>query len=132
MTNEMQDYLPPNPPHPPPAEPVGASYSPWSFDPQWGPPSWPPTPQRPSGSAGLRRTALAAFAIICVGAGGGTAWALTTTSASTPSSNGSTVTPGNSNGTGNTPSTGNTNPSTGSISAATVAKIELGVGGHHR
>jgi S1-C subfamily serine protease len=124
MTNEMQDYLPPNPPPPPPAEPVGASYSPWSFDPQWGPPSWPPTPQRPSGSSGLRRTALAAFAIICVGAGGGTAWALTTTSASTPSSNGSTLTPGNSNGTGNPPSIGSTNPSTGSISAATVAKID--------
>jgi S1-C subfamily serine protease len=127
MTNDMQDYLPPTPP-PPPDEPAGVSYSPWSSDPQWGPPVWTPTPQRPRG-AGLRRTALAVFAIACVGAGGGTAWALTTASVNNPSGSpsGNSNSIGNNPGTGNNPSSGNGTPSTGSISAATIAKIDAAV-----
>ena len=65
-------------------EPAGGYYSPWSADPAWGPPTWPPA-QHAKGGSGFRRTALAVFAIACVGAGGGTAWALTTTSATSPS-----------------------------------------------
>lgn len=124
MTNEMHDFLPPDPP-PPPSEAAGAAYGPWSSDPQWGPPSWPPAPQRGRGSSGFRRTALAVFAIACVGAGGGTAWALTTTSASTPSttlpSGGSTGTGGATNGGGSVPSTG------GALSAATIAKLDSAI-----
>src|ERR1039457_5771819 len=127
MTNEMQDYVPHDPP-PPPGEPAGAVYGHWSSDPQSGPPSWPPTPQRPRGS-GFRRTALAAFAIACVGAGGGTAWALTTASTSSPSTS---SLPGGSTGTGgatnNTPSgTGSTPAAGGTNSAAAVAKIDAAV-----
>src|SRR5579863_3480205 len=124
MTNEMQDYRPHDPPPPPPAEPAGGYYSPWSADPTWGPPTWPPTQQAKSGS-GFRRTALAVFAIACVGAGGGTAWALTTTSASGPS----TASQGSgSTGTGqNTGGNSGTSPSTGTISAATVARIDSAV-----
>jgi S1-C subfamily serine protease len=124
MTNEMQEFLPPDPP-PPPGEPAGAAYGQWSSDPQWGPPSWPPAPQRGRGGSGFRRTALAVFAIACVGAGGGTAWALTTTSASTPSTTlpagGSTGTGGGTNGGGSVPSTG------GALSAATVAKLDSAI-----
>src|SRR5579862_6796565 len=120
MTSEMQDYFPPDPP-PPPDEPAGVSYSPWSYDPQWGPPSWSPAPQRTRGS-GFRRTALAAFAIACVGAGGGTAWALTTASISNPSNpSGSSNNIGGLPGIGNNPGSGNGSPSTGTISAATIA-----------
>ena len=130
MTYDMQEYPPLDPP-PPPGEPAGAVYGPWSSNPSWGPPSWPPTPQRPRRGSGLRRTALAAFAIACVGAGGGTAWALTTASidnhsTGTPSS-GSTGTGGGfPNGLGNQP-TGSV-PSTGSsLSTATIAKIDSAV-----
>jgi S1-C subfamily serine protease len=123
MTNEMQDYRPNDPPPPPPAEPVGGYYSPWSADPTWGPPTWPPSQQAKSGT-GFRRTALAVFAIACVGAGGGTAWALTTTSASSPS----TASQGSgSTGTGQNPGGNGTAPSTGAISAATVAQIDSAV-----
>jgi S1-C subfamily serine protease len=123
MTNEMQDYRPNDPPPPPPAEPYGGYYSPWSADPTWGPPTWPPSQQAKSGS-GFRRTALAVFAIACVGAGGGTAWALTTTSASSPS----TASQGSgSTGTGQNPGGSSTSPSTGTISAATVAQIDSAV-----
>lgn len=125
MTNEMQDYLPPAPP-PPPGEPAGAYYHPWSSDPQWGPPSWPPARQRASGGSGFRRTALAVFAIACVGAGGGTAWALTTASITHPStaSNlpGGSLFPGGSTGT-QTPSSGN-GTSTGTVSASTIARLD--------
>jgi S1-C subfamily serine protease len=123
MTNEMQDYHPNDPPPPPPTEHAGGYYSPWSSDPTWGPPTWPPSPQAKSGS-GFRRTALAVFAIACVGAGGGTAWALTTTAAS----NSTASQPSGSTGTGQNPggSSGNS-PSTGTISAATVAQIDSAV-----
>jgi len=120
MTDEMQDYRPNDPP-PPPGEPAGGYYSPWSADPLWGPPSWPPPQQAPRGS-GFRRTALAVFAIACVGAGGGTAWALTTTSASSPSTASQP-----SGGTGQNPGSGGVTPSTGTISAATVAQIDSAV-----
>ncbi|MFZ0181070.1 MAG: trypsin-like peptidase domain-containing protein [Candidatus Dormiibacterota bacterium] len=124
MTNEMHDFLPPDPP-PPPADPAGAAYGPWSSDPQWGPPSWPPAPHRGRGSSGFRRTALAVFAIACVGAGGGTAWALTTTSASSPST---TLPSGGSTGTGAAPNSGGTVPSTGgALSAATIAKLDSSI-----
>jgi len=124
MTNEMHDLLPPDPP-PPPSEPAGAAYGPWSSDPQWGPPSWPSAPQRGRGSSGFRRTALAVFAIACVGAGGGTAWALTTTSATTPSP---TLPAGGSTGTGGAPSSGGAVPSTGgTLSAATIAKLDSSI-----
>jgi S1-C subfamily serine protease len=126
MTNEMQEYPPYNPP-PPPDEPAGAAYGHWSSDPQWGPPSWPPTPQNKRGRSGLRRTALAAFAIACVGAGGGTAWALTTASITSRTPSGSSPS-GGSTGTGNTPGTGSQIPSAGgALSAATVARIDSSV-----
>jgi hypothetical protein len=127
MTNEMQEFLPHDPP-PPPGEPAGAVYGHWSSDPQWGPPAWPPAAQRPRGS-GFRRTALAVFAIACVGAGGGTAWALTTASIS----NNSTGTqPGGSTGTGgatnNAPNTGGSVPSNGgALSADTIAKLDSAI-----
>jgi S1-C subfamily serine protease len=122
MTNEMQDYRPNDPPPPPPAEHAGGYYSPWSADPTWGPPTWPPSQQAQRGS-GFRRTALAVFAIACVGAGGGTAWALTTTAASSPSN---ASNPSGSTGTNQNPG-GSLSPSTGSISAATVAQIDSAV-----
>lgn len=125
MTDEMQEFPPYNPP-PPPGEPPGAVYGHWSSDPQSGPPSWPPAAQRPQRGSGLRRTALAVFAIACVGAGGGTAWALTTAS-TTPStgapSSGSTGT----GGATNTPNSGGSAPSTGPLSAATVAKLDSAI-----
>ncbi len=128
MTDEME-YLPqdPPPPPPPPGEPPGAVYGHWSPNPEWGPPTWPPAPQR-SGGSGFRRTALALFAVACVGAGGGTAWALTTASISNPS-NGSQ--PGGSTGPGGStfnPNNGGSVPSTGSgLSAATIAKLDSAI-----
>jgi S1-C subfamily serine protease len=119
MTYDMQSYSPRDP-LPPPVDPAGAYYGPWSSNPQWGPPSWPPGPQQPSGGSGFRRTALAFFAIVCVGAGGGTAWALTTASVTNHSST-SLPTDG-STGTIPTP-----NSSGGTISAATVARIDSAV-----
>jgi S1-C subfamily serine protease len=125
MTNDMQEFLPLDPP-PPPGEPAGAYYSHWSPNAQWGPPSWPPAAHRPRGGSGLRRTALAVFAVACVGAGGGTAWALTTTAISTPSTG--SLPAGGSTGTGTTPNGGSTVPSTGGpISTATVKKIDSAV-----
>jgi S1-C subfamily serine protease len=121
MTNEMQDYRPNDPPPPPPAEPAGGYYSPWSSDPTWGPPTWPPA-QKPQRGSGFRRTALAVFAVVCVGAGGGTAWALTTTSASSPSTSSQ-----GSGSTGTNGGGGGLTPSTGTISAATVAQIDSAV-----
>jgi S1-C subfamily serine protease len=124
MTNEMQEFPPPNPP-PPPGEPPGAAYGHWSSDPQWGPPGWPPAPQRGRGGSGLRRTALAVFAIACVGAGGGTAWALTTASIATPST---TSPSGGSTGTGGANNNGGTVPSTGgTLSASTVARLDSAI-----
>jgi S1-C subfamily serine protease len=128
MTNEMQEFLPHDPP-PPPGEPAGAFYGHWSSDPQWGPPSWPPAPQRRTGGSGFRRTALAVFAIACVGAGGGTAWALTTASVT---NNPISTQPGGSTGTGgatnNTPNTGGSVPSAGgALSAATIAKLDSAI-----
>jgi len=62
-----------------------------------------------------------------VGAGGGTAWALTTASITSQTPSGSSPS-GGSNSTGNTPSTGNSVPSTGgALSAATVARIDSAV-----
>jgi S1-C subfamily serine protease len=123
MTDQME-YLPYDPPPPPPGEPPGAVYGHWSSNPQWGPPSWPPAPQR-SGGSGFRRTALALFAVACVGAGGGTAWALTTASISSPSAGSQ---PGGStgpSGANNNPNTGGSVPSTASgLSAATIAKLD--------
>jgi len=69
---------------------------------------------------------LAVFAIACVGAGGGTAWALTTTAVTSPLTG--SLPAGGSTGTGTTPSGGSTGTSTGGpISAATVAKIDSAV-----
>jgi S1-C subfamily serine protease len=120
MTNDMQDYRPNDPP-PPPGEPGGGYYSPWSADPTWGPPTWPPA-QQPSGGSGFRRTALAVFAIACVGAGGGTAWALTTAATSSPST---ASQPSGSTGTGQNP--GGSTSTGGTISAGTVNAIDSAV-----
>src|ERR1700686_1364513 len=110
---------------PPPSGAAGAAYGPGSSDPQWGPPGCPPAPQRGRGSSGFRRTALAVFAIACVGAGGGTAWALTTTSATTPSP---TLPAGGSTGTGGAPNSSGGAPSTGgTLSAATIAKLDSAI-----
>jgi S1-C subfamily serine protease len=59
---------------------------------------------------------------VCVGAGGGTAWALTTTSASSPSTSSQ-----GSGSTGTNGGGGGLTPSTGTISAATVAQIDSAV-----
>src|SRR5665213_1305909 len=107
MTNEMQEHLPGGQLPPPPNESYGAHYGHWSPDPQWGPPPWPPATFSESRSSGMRRLLLAGFAILCVGAGGGTAWALTEASITHPA----------------TASLGNG----GTISSATVAKIEESV-----
>src|ERR1035437_10598407 len=133
MTNEMQEFLPHDPP-PPPGEPAGAFYGHWSSDPQWGPPSWPPAPQGRTGGSGFRRTALAVFAIACVGAGGGTAWALTTASVT---NNPISTQPGGSTGTGgatnNTPNTGGSVPSAGGGGpAAPPPKPDFPIAGHPR
>ncbi len=129
MTDEMQDNLPHTPP-PPPGEPAGAVYGHWSPDPRWGPPLWPPTPHRAPRRSGLRRTLLAGFAIACVGAGGGTAWALTTTAVNTPAI--ATI-PGSSIGSGEAPNSTGDNPngsaqSTGGpLSAETLARLDSSI-----
>ena len=124
MTDDMQEYFPQDPP-PPPAEPAGAAYGHWTSNPQWGPPSWPPAPQRSPRGSGFRRTALAVFAVACVGAGGGTAWALTTSSvATTP--NGS-LPAGGSTGPNGSSSTPNGTTSSAPLSAAAIAKLNSSI-----
>ena len=78
--------------------------------------------------SGFRRILLAGFAIVCVGAGGGTAWALTTTAVNHPATatlpSGSTGEAPNSTGdnpNGSAPSTG------GTISAATIASLDTSI-----
>jgi S1-C subfamily serine protease len=130
MTNEMQEHSPTGQLPPPPDEPSGARYGHWSPDPRWGPPSWPPaaTFSEPR-SSGMRRLLLAGFAIVCVGAGGGTAWALTEASITHPAtaSLGTGSTGEAPNSTGDNPGGGSTSSNGGSVSSATIAKIEQSV-----
>ena len=97
-----------------------------------------PTGDRPAGrrrpsvqrGSGFRRTALALFAIACVGAGGGTAWALTTASISTRTPNGSQppAAPPAPVGQPSIPNNGGNVPSTGArLSAATIAKLDSAI-----
>jgi S1-C subfamily serine protease len=83
MSSDMEQ-LPADPP-PPPVDPAGAVYGHWAPDPTWGPPAWPPAAPARHRSTFMRRTLIAGLAIVCVGAGGGTAWAITSaTLARTP------------------------------------------------
>jgi len=118
MTNEMQEHFPFDPP-PPPTEPAGASYGHWSSHPDWGPPPWPPTAPAARRSSSLRRALIAGLAVACLGAGGGTAWALTSATLTHPST---ASLPSGSTG-GGTPSSP---PSSGGTSAsdAAVAKVD--------
>jgi S1-C subfamily serine protease len=129
MTTEMQDHFPFEPP-PPPSEPVGAAYGHWSADPGWGPPQWPPTSTPPAAgrSRALNRVLIAGLAVVCVGAGGGTAWAITSATLTNPSttsspsgSNNGVTNPGN--GSGNN---GVTSPTNGgaTASSAEIARID--------
>jgi S1-C subfamily serine protease len=123
MTNEMQQqYLPYEPP-PPPSAPPGAVYGHWSPDPVWGPPSWPPT--APAKSRPWHRVLLAGLAIVCLGAGGGTAYALTSSSLANHAA--ATLPAGNSGNSGQAPSgsSGSTAPPSGSsASSAAIAKVD--------
>jgi S1-C subfamily serine protease len=129
MTNEMQEHLPGGQLPPPPDESYGTHYGHWSPDPGWGPPPWPPATFSESRSSGMRRLLLAGFAILCVGAGGGTAWALTEASITHPAtaSLGTAGTGEAPNSTGDNPGTGSSSGNGGTISSATVAKIEQSV-----
>jgi S1-C subfamily serine protease len=127
MTSDMQDYLPFDPPPPPPpAEAPGAAYGHWSPDPWWGPPPWPPATPPRGRSKFMQRTLVAGLALVCIGAGGGTAWALTSatithqTIASLPGGrSGSGEAPNSTGGNGGTVPSGS-----GPASAAAVAKID--------
>ena len=127
MSSDMQEHLPFDPP-PPPAEPAGAAYGHWAPDPHWGPPAWPPAAPARSRSRFMQRTLIAGLAIVCVGAGGGTAWAITSatltrtpTTASLPAGNQTGEAP---NSTGDN-RTGGTAPSNGgTASSAAVAAID--------
>jgi S1-C subfamily serine protease len=126
MTSEMQDHFPFEPP-PPPSEPFGAAYGHWSADPAWGPPQWPPATAPAAGrSRALNRVLIAGLAVVCIGAGGGTAWAITSATLTNPST---TSAPSGSNNGVTTPSNGNngvTNPSNGgtTASSAEIARID--------
>jgi S1-C subfamily serine protease len=124
MTSDMQEYPPFDPPPPPPpATAPGAAYGPWSPDPLWGPPPWPPASPARGRSKFMQRTLIAGLALVCIGAGGGTAWALT--SATIAHQTIATL-PSGTSGSGEAPnSTGGTVPSSGgTASAAAIAKID--------
>jgi S1-C subfamily serine protease len=130
MSNDMQEQFPFDPP-PPPVDP-GASYGHWAPDPHWGPPAWPPAAPARNRSRFMQRTLIAGLAIVCVGAGGGTAWAITSatltrtpTTASLPSGNSQTGEAPNSTGDNGTGGTGsNTTGNGGTASSAEVAAID--------
>ena len=119
---------PPLDPPPPPAEPAGAAYGHWAPDPHWGPPAWPPATPARGRSRFMQRTLIAGLAIVCVGAGGGTAWAITSatltrtpTTASLPAGNQTGEAP---NSTGDNPTGGTAPSSSGTASSAAVAAID--------
>jgi S1-C subfamily serine protease len=120
MTDDMQDQFPFDPPSPP-GEPAGAAYGHWSPDPQWGPPPWPPTSSGGGRSTSLRRLLIAGLAVVCLGAGGGTAWALTSSTLTHPST---ASLPAGTNPGGDAPIT--TAPSNGgtAASSAAIAKVD--------
>ncbi|MGA7988717.1 MAG: trypsin-like peptidase domain-containing protein [Candidatus Dormiibacterota bacterium] len=124
MSSDMQDNLPFDPPPPPPpAEAPGALYGHWSPDPWWGPPPWPPASPARGRSKFMQRTLIAGLALVCIGAGGGTAWALT--SATIAHQTIATI-PNGPSGTGRAPnSTGGPLPSSGgTASAAAIARVD--------
>jgi S1-C subfamily serine protease len=120
MTIDMQEHLPFDPP-PPPIDPPGSAYGHWSTDPTWGPPQWPPVAHQAGRSRALNRILIAGLAVVCIGAGGGTAWAITSATLTHPTT--ASIPSGNSN-TGGVPSggTGTTAPSSGGT-AATSAEV---------
>jgi S1-C subfamily serine protease len=124
MTSDMQEQFPFDPP-PPPVDPPGVFYGPWASDPGWGPPAWPPAKPVRQRSKLVQRTLIAGLAIVCVGAGGGTAWALTT---ATLSHQTIATIPNGPSGSGEAPNStgdnGGTAPSGGTASAAAIAKID--------
>jgi S1-C subfamily serine protease len=121
MTDDMQDQFPFDPPSPP-SEPAGAAYGHWSPDPRWGPPPWPPASAGGGRSRSLRRLLIAGLAVVCLGAGGGTAWALTSSTLTHPST--ASLPAGNSNIGGGAPS--GTAPTSNGVpaSSAAVAKVD--------
>jgi S1-C subfamily serine protease len=119
MTNDMQEHFPFDaPPSPPPTEPAGASYGHWSAHPDWGPPQWPPSTSGRGRSGSVRRLLIAGLAVVCLGAGGGTAWAVTSATLTHPT----TASPAANNGAG-TPSSAPTSNGT-SASDAAVARVD--------
>jgi S1-C subfamily serine protease len=118
MTNDMQEHFPFDPP-PPPTEPAGASYGHWSAHPDWGPPQWPPSTSGRGRSSSVRRFLIAGLAVVCLGAGGGTAWSLTSATLTHPST--ASLPLGNNDG--GTPSSAPTSNGT-SASDAAVAKVD--------
>ena len=127
MSSDMQEQFPFDPP-PPPADPAGAAYGHWAPDPNWGPPAWPPAAPARSRSRFMQRTLIAGLAIVCVGAGGGTAWAITSatltrtpTTASLPAGNQTGEAP---NSTGDNPTGGAAPNNGGTASSAAVAAID--------
>ena len=131
MSSDMQEQLPLDPP-PPPVDAAGASYGHWAPDPHWGPPAWPPAAPARSRSSFMQRTLIAGLAIVCVGAGGGTAWAITSatltrtpTTASLPAGNSQTGEAPNSTGDNGTGGTGsNTTGNGGTATSAEIAAID--------
>jgi S1-C subfamily serine protease len=119
MTDDMQDQFPFDPP-PPPGEPAGAAYGHWTSNPGYGPPPWPPTTSRGRSST-VRRMLIAGLAVVCLLAGGGTAWAVTS---STLTHNSTALLP-NDGGDGGVP-TSSPDPLArgGTASAAAIAKVE--------
>jgi S1-C subfamily serine protease len=118
MTNDMQEHFPFDPP-PPPAEPAGASYGHWSAHPDWGPPQWPPSTSGRGRSSSVRRFLIAGVAVVCLGLGGGTAWAVTSATLTHPST---ASLPSGNNG-GGSPSSAPISNGT-SASDAAVAKVD--------
>jgi S1-C subfamily serine protease len=121
ITNDMQDQFPFDPP-PPPGEPAGAAYGHWSSNPADAPPPWPPTTPGRGRSSTVRRMLIAGLAVVCLAAGGGTAWAVTS-SALTHNSTG--LVPNDGSNGGGFPNSSPA-PLTGgsSASAAAIAKVE--------
>jgi S1-C subfamily serine protease len=92
-----------------------------------GAPPWPPATGAPRPSRAVRRTLLAGLAIACLGAGGGSAWALTSSSLTHPTSG--TIASGAKPSGAASPNTGTAPPASigGSSATSAVARIDAAV-----
>ena len=129
MSSDMQEHHPFDPPPPPPVDPTGAAYGHWAPDPNWGPPAWPPAAPARRRSTFMQRTLIAGLAIVCVGAGGGTAWAITSATltrnpATTSLPTGSSQSGEAPNSTGDNGAGGATTGNGGTASSAAIAAID--------